>query len=74
MDAISSREPDVSERRDNPADLAHTDHVDIHDLRIRTIIGIFDWERESRQEVILNLCVSSTWHGTGCGASVRLSC
>jgi dihydroneopterin aldolase len=31
------------------------DIVYIHDLEIKTIIGIFDWEREQRQVVCLNL-------------------
>ena len=33
------------------------DKVFIKDLRIRTIIGIQDWERETPQEVIVNLTV-----------------
>ena len=31
------------------------DIVYIHDLEIRTIIGIYDWEREQKQVVSLNL-------------------
>ena len=31
------------------------DIVYIHDLRIETIIGIFDWEREQKQTVSLDL-------------------
>jgi D-erythro-7,8-dihydroneopterin triphosphate epimerase len=29
--------------------------VYIKNLRLRTIIGIFDWEREHQQEIILNI-------------------
>ena len=31
------------------------DIVYIHDLRIETVIGIFDWERECKQTVSLDL-------------------
>jgi dihydroneopterin aldolase len=31
------------------------DIVFLHDLRIETVIGIYDWEREVRQTVILDL-------------------
>lgn len=33
------------------------DRILIRDLRLRTIIGINDWERETSQEVLLNLVV-----------------
>ena len=29
--------------------------VKIKNLRLRTIIGIFDWERETKQEVVINI-------------------
>ncbi|MBD3288049.1 dihydroneopterin aldolase [candidate division KSB1 bacterium] len=29
--------------------------VRIKNLRLRTIIGIFDWERENKQDVVLNI-------------------
>jgi dihydroneopterin aldolase len=32
-----------------------TDRVFIEDLRIETVIGIYDWEREIRQTVSLDL-------------------
>jgi dihydroneopterin aldolase/D-erythro-7,8-dihydroneopterin triphosphate epimerase len=32
-----------------------TDRVFIHDLRLRCIIGVNDWEREKRQEVLINI-------------------
>ena len=31
--------------------------IRIKNLRLRTIIGIFDWERENKQDVILNLTI-----------------
>ncbi len=31
------------------------DVVEIHDLLVRTIIGINDWERKDRQDVIINI-------------------
>lgn len=31
------------------------DHIDIHDLVVRTIIGVLERERTSRQDVILNV-------------------
>jgi dihydroneopterin aldolase len=33
----------------------HMDIIFLEDLRIETIIGIFDWERETKQTVILDL-------------------
>ena len=35
------------------------DKVFIRDLRIETVIGIYDWEREIRQPVILDLEMST---------------
>lgn len=31
------------------------DVVEIHDLLVRTIIGINDWERKDRQDVLINI-------------------
>jgi len=38
-------------------DRATGDRILIRDLRLRTIIGINDWEREKAQEVLVNLVV-----------------
>ena len=35
--------------------MAHHDIVFIEDLRIQTVIGIYEWEKEIRQEVSLDL-------------------
>lgn len=35
------------------------DIVFLHDLRIDTVIGIFDWERRTRQTIILDLEMSA---------------
>ncbi len=31
--------------------------IRIKNLRLRTIIGIFDWEREHKQDLVLNLAI-----------------
>ena len=31
------------------------DIIYIEDLRVKTIIGIFDWERETKQEVSIDI-------------------
>ena len=31
--------------------------IDIQDLHLRTIIGIFDWERTHKQDVLINITV-----------------
>lgn len=36
-----------------------TDSVFIRDLRVETVVGIFDWERRIRQTVILDLDMSA---------------
>lgn len=33
------------------------DQVFIHDLSVRGVIGIHDWERNDRQEIVINLCL-----------------
>ncbi|HIA26904.1 MAG TPA: dihydroneopterin aldolase [Planctomycetes bacterium] len=38
-----------------PHRLEHLDKIDIHDLTVRTIIGIFDWERSRKQDVRLQI-------------------
>ncbi|MEM1081197.1 MAG: dihydroneopterin aldolase [Pseudomonadota bacterium] len=35
------------------------DRVFIQDLEIETVVGIFDWEREIRQKVVINLEMSA---------------
>ena len=35
------------------------DIIYIEDLRVKTIIGIFDWERETKQEVSICLLYTS---------------
>jgi D-erythro-7,8-dihydroneopterin triphosphate epimerase len=41
--------------------------IRIKDLRLRTIIGIYDWEREHRQDVVIN--AELTFDGTAAAAS-----
>ncbi len=31
------------------------DYVEVHDLLVRTVIGVTEWERRDRQDVVLNL-------------------
>jgi len=31
--------------------------IDIENLRLRTIIGIYDWEKENKQDVIINITI-----------------
>lgn len=31
--------------------------IQITNLRLRTIIGIFDWEREEKQDIVINLTI-----------------
>ena len=38
--------------------MATSDKVLIRDLLIRGIIGVNDWEREKKQDIVINLCVS----------------
>jgi len=38
-----------------PAAVTHMDTIYIHDLRIDTVIGIFDWERRIKQAVIFDI-------------------
>ena len=38
------------------------DIIYLHDLRIDTVIGVFDWERRIRQTVILDLDLSADIH------------
>jgi dihydroneopterin aldolase len=36
-------------------DSAHPDTIFLHDLRVETIVGIWDWERKIRQTVSIDL-------------------
>ena len=47
----------VSQGKDHIADLSLLDTIN-QDLRVQTIIGIFGWEREVRQEVSIDLEIS----------------
>ena len=35
------------------------DRIFIQDLEVETVVGVFDWEREIRQKVVLNLEMSA---------------
>jgi len=35
------------------------DRIFIEDLEVETVVGVFDWEREIRQKVVLNLEMSA---------------
>ena len=41
--------------------------INIENLRLRTIIGIYDWEKENKQDVIIN--VSLEFDGSDAGSS-----
>ncbi|MHC4887567.1 MAG: dihydroneopterin aldolase [Planctomycetota bacterium] len=46
------------------------DRIRISDLALRCIVGIFDWERTEKQDVILNICLHADLREAG--ASDRL--
>ena len=37
--------------------MVYRDCVEIKDLLVRTVIGINDWERRDRQDVLINVCM-----------------
>ncbi len=41
--------------------------INIENLRLRTIIGIYDWEKENKQDVIINISIE--FDGTNAGKS-----
>jgi FolB domain-containing protein len=41
------------------------DRIEISDLMLRTIIGINDWERVERQDVLLNITLFGDLHAAG---------
>ncbi len=41
------------------------DIVYLNDLRIDTVVGIYDWERRTRQTVILDIEMGTTQGGAG---------
>jgi len=49
------------------------DRIEIVDLRARTIIGVNDWEREERQEVVINLSLSVDLRRAGETDDLKLS-
>lgn len=42
-----------------------TDRIQIHDLRLRCIIGTNDWEREQAQDVVINLALDADLQRAG---------
>ncbi|NLE53102.1 MAG: FolB domain-containing protein, partial [Chloroflexi bacterium] len=44
--------------------MAH-DRIHIKNLLLRTIIGLNDWEREKRQDVLINLTLFTDMHAAG---------
>ena len=44
--------------------------IKIENLRLRTIIGVFGWEKEKRQDVIIN--IDMEFDGTGAALSDKL--
>jgi FolB domain-containing protein len=42
-----------------------TDRIEIKDLLLRTIIGVNDWERRERQDVVVNLTLHVDLRGPG---------
>lgn len=47
------------------------DRIDIYDLRIRTLIGVNDWERTERQEVVVNLSLFADLRRAGRSDELR---
>ncbi len=41
--------------------------INIENLRLRTIIGIYDWEKENKQDVIINISIE--FDGSDAGSS-----
>ena len=41
--------------------------INIENLRLRTIIGIYDWEKENKQDVIINISIE--FDGSAAGKS-----
>ena len=41
------------------------DRIDIHDLLLRGIIGINDWEREKQQDILINLSLFGDFRSAG---------
>ncbi|MDX1503829.1 MAG: dihydroneopterin aldolase [Thermoanaerobaculia bacterium] len=41
------------------------DRILIRDLRLRTIVGLNDWEREKRQEVVINITLHADLRPAG---------
>ncbi len=41
--------------------------INIENLRLRTIIGIYDWEKENKQDVIINISIE--FDGSDAGRS-----
>ncbi len=47
------------------------DVIEIHDLLLRTIIGINDWERKDRQDVVINLRLYTDTRRAGTTDDIR---
>lgn len=47
-----------------------SDRILIRDLRLRTIIGLNDWEREKRQDVLINLTIHHDLRAAGASDDV----
>lgn len=45
--------------------MSYRDCVQIKDLLVRTIIGINDWERRQRQDVLINICMFTNTQAAG---------
>lgn len=41
------------------------DRIDIHDLLLRGIIGINDWEREKKQDILINISLFGDFRSAG---------
>jgi len=41
------------------------DRIDIHDLLLRGIIGIKDWEREKQQDILINISLFGDFRSAG---------
>lgn len=51
--------------------LDRLDRIDIEDLSVRSIIGIFDWERNRKQEVLLQIRIYTDTSGAASSDNIE---
>ncbi|MBN2710815.1 MAG: dihydroneopterin aldolase [Planctomycetes bacterium] len=45
--------------------MAELDHIHIRDLRLRCVIGLYEWERKEKQDVIVNITIHADLTAAG---------